>query len=165
MEGVLEVLGYMVKNLDPDGVDMFFTQSGSPVRACKRLEKLLQPLRRANFSGVSNMALALGRLLDEYETRLDNQKLKASNRYRRRNIYVMTDGIWQPGCDVSIVITTMINKLIEHGKAKKYQMGIQFIRFGDDHGAKVLLKRLDDRLGLAMYVCLIHYFTASKRSC
>ena len=150
------MLGYIAKKLDPDGVDLIFTTSGSPVLGCKHSRQLLQHLKAAKFNGLSNMAASLGRLLQEYQTRLDRDssmhsgfmnRSKASDRYRRRNFYVLTDGLWQPESDVRSVIQAMILSLKRHGIAQKHQMGIQFIRFGNDSEGKRRLKELDDNIG------------------
>ena len=163
VEGVLEVLGYMVTKLDPDGVDMFFTTSNISIKRCKDPQSLLRKLKAASFNGNSNMELRLGRLLHDYEMRLDNQKnsirkisnvFRSLDLHRRRNIYVLTDGLWQPGCNVVAVIGSMVDKLEQQHIAHKHQIGIQFIRFGDNQDAKVLLRHLDDELDLGLCVSL-----------
>ena len=164
LEGVVEVLSHIVDKFDPDGTDMFFTRGVLPIKKCKNPKVLMKKLKAVRFEGMSNMEKALSEVLRDYEMRLDNkvglrQKLAdfigTSGRWRPRSIYVLTDGLWQPGLDVRSVIKNMIEKLKQHGIAAKHQIGIQFIRFGDDLNARDLLDYLDDGLGLDLCVYLI----------
>ncbi|KAL6717939.1 hypothetical protein ACLMJK_004024 [Lecanora helva] len=161
LEGVVEVLSHIVAEFDPDGLDMFFTKSGSPIRKCKSPKTLMRRLKSSHFEGMSNMARGLSEVLRDYEFRLDNKvglrqkmsdRIGTSGRWRPRNIYVLTDGLWQPGVDVRSVIEAMIEKLKQHGLAVKHQIGIQFIRFGNDLDAEQLLNYLDDHLDLDLDV-------------
>ncbi|KAG8534333.1 uncharacterized protein KY384_001177 [Bacidia gigantensis] len=153
VKGVFKVLAAIVKNLSPEGVDIFFTTAGDPIRGWKHSYQLSSSLKKVKFSGTSDMAARLGDLLDEYKEELNFPKAtrrsmfhrpKSTDLHRRRNIYVLTDGIWQPGCakDVLPAIQSMTKRLQAHGNAAKNRMGIQFIQFGNDDRARNFLKSL-----------------------
>jgi hypothetical protein len=63
------------------------------------------------------------------------------------NLYILTDGSWchQPGFDNPI--RSIVQKLEELNKSED-QIGVQFIRFGNDKKGKEMLEYLDARLGL-----------------
>ena len=157
MKEVLEVLGYMAKGCDPDGVDLFFTMSDHSVRQCKKSTKLLEKFEAVEFGGKSDMGARLDYLVREYKARLYGQRNERQNQFERfltpnnrgLSIYVLTDGLWQPGSDVPAAIKHMVDKMQEYN-LQKHHMGIQFIRFGEDPGAIARLEHLDTGLGLDM---------------
>lgn len=156
---ILEALGYVAKKYDPDGVDMAFTQSSEVVKRSKTTEKLLKAFDKAQFTGKSDMRVRLADIFEEYKRRSSSQQQKISvkNVFRRQetqrrlSVYILTNGIWQPGCDVETPIRSMVNYLQGHDKLDK-QVGIQFIQFGDDQDVKERFKRLDTGLNVGMQV-------------
>lgn len=62
---------------------------------------------------------------------------------RSLNVYIFTDGIWQPECDLKPLIRRVVNKLKGN---EPYKVGIQFISFGEDARGLESLETLDDFL-------------------
>ena len=155
---VLEAMASMVKRYDPDGVDMLFTKSSREVRQTEKTESLLKAFDKESFTGKSDMRVKLGGILEDYKRKMTGQQRSTSllrifrppEPQRRLSLYVLTDGIWQPECDVVTTITSTVTSLKTHNLLDK-QIGIQFIRFGDENEkAKRLLAHLDAGLDLGL---------------
>lgn len=151
------LLGYMVKGTDPDGIELRFTMSRDRGARAKDTGPLLRTLDTAPFSGESNIRTQLGEILQDYHAKLRNQKqtrwlfsrASSPRPIRRQNIYIFTDGVWQPGCDPTDLIRKLVNGL-ESYSMEREQFGIQFIRFGDNAEGINRLNQLDSGLGLSM---------------
>lgn len=63
------------------------------------------------------------------------------------NLYILTNGIWEPNCDAAGPIKNLVNKLNKLDKGR-LQVGIQFISFGNNAEAIDRLNILDSGLGL-----------------
>lgn len=59
------------------------------------------------------------------------------------NVYVFTDGAWQPRSNLEKLIQKLANTLTALQQPED-QFGIQFIRFGNDPDGIERLERLDD---------------------
>lgn len=156
---VLQAIACTVKEYDPNGVDMVFTQSERKVLSTRRTSHLLREFDKVEFRGTTDMEIKLGHRLEEYKRKITGQqglvgKMKniigAQGRPRPLSLYILTDGIWHPGCDVSSVIASMVECLVKHDLRLK-QVAIQFIRFGTSEDAIAKLQHLDDGLGLQLY--------------
>ena len=164
---VLEAAFYSVKRYDPDGVDLLFTQGTRKSERIKKTKEALKSFDKVEWQGHTNMETRLGEEIDRYRNYLDShqpstrisgwlQKTNASrkgNPPRRLSLYILSDAIWEPGTD----LVTPISELVKTLKSKSLvnrQVGIQFIYFGGDEGAKAYLEALDNNLGkkLNMYV-------------
>ena len=151
---VLEATAWLVKSYDPDGVDLIFTKGDRHVKGVHDVKKVLKTFDKVDFTGTTNMQMRLGDRLSEYKEKIKKTRSGSLStlipglrrrELRRLSLYVLTDGIWQPGCDVETPITSMVNKLKEHDLLDK-QVGIQFIRFGHDEAAIRHLDYLDREL-------------------
>ena len=166
---VLEALAFMVKTYDPDGIDMVFSKSPQEVKRSKKTEALLKVFDRVVFHGTSNMSDTLSRILEEYKLQMANQHrdmslielIRGRRPLRRLSLYVLTDGIWQPRCEVDSVIASMVDNLKANNRLSK-QVGIQFIHFGNNEEAKRRLTRLDSGLNLGLYVLISSVSGASS---
>jgi hypothetical protein len=146
---ILEILAYLVKDSDPDGLDLYFTCSKRKFRE-KDPVKLVSKFASNIPGGLTEIRRSLSLIIDNYIKGFDRNKLRKLFRpIRSLNIYVLTDGIWQPNTDLTPPIQRLVQKLNDNGK---YQVGIQFISFGNNVEALKRLDELDDKLGLAMYV-------------
>ena len=148
-------LAYIVKDADPDGIELLFTMS-SDARRSHHTTRLLDLLDSTKPQGTSNIRSPLSEVLKEYQARLKGQKPSrwsihrhSLGRVRRQTLYVFTDGIWQPDCDVTEIIKHLVDCLKEHNLIRE-QFGIQFIRFGDDPEGVKRLEHLDAGLKLSM---------------
>ena len=162
LKKVLEAIAYIVKEYDPNGVDMFFTQSERKILSTKRTSHLLKEFDKVDFGGTTDMEIKLGHRLEEYKYKITGQQglirrmknsIQAQVRPRCLSLYILTDGLWHPGCDVPSVISSMVECLVKHDLHLK-QIAIQFIRFGTDEDAIAKLKHLDEGLGLKLYESL-----------
>jgi hypothetical protein len=163
---VFEILAYLVKSADPDGIDLLFTMSSEKhnsrkrfpfgKNASSRLTKVVHD-KRGHLQGVCDMSWKLRDILDPYNNSLRNQHhlRKTGNPQaphkdiRPLNLYVLTDGEWSPECDADRVIKSLVGTLAELDCDPK-QVGIQFISFGHNEAGLERLKHLDDDLGQEM---------------
>ena len=159
VEAVFGILAYIVKSADPDGIDMYFTMSETKYNSKNRWgrnssTKLVEHVQeqRRKIRGTSNITYRLDSVLQPYITKLTNAfNLRRGATPRPLNLYVLTDGVWEAGCDPSLTIKKLVDKLIEFGYSKdSKQIGIQFIRFGNSEEGGKRLDNLDDNLGQQM---------------
>ena len=160
LKRIAKILGYMVKGSDKDGIELRFTISEQRYNF-KHTTQLVNVLETQRFEGKSNIRRSLKDIVQGYKDKLDavaNPKRsrwslggKTSEEIRKQNVYVLTDGIWQPGYDPTEIIESLISDLQKH-KVVKEQFGIQFISFGDDPGGLAVLNHLDSGLNLPMCV-------------
>ncbi len=128
----------------------------------KHTPQLLSALQSKGRSlrGKSNAASRLASILKDYQDKLDKEK-EGSSRFtfrkpektRPMNVYIFTNGVWQPHCDAATPIKRLVEKL-ESLRMPVDMVGIQFIRFGDNDAGKSKLVHLDSGLKLARYVLL-----------
>jgi len=125
---------------------MYLSISGEKHHS-KRTTEFMSVLRNIRPSGVTDMALTLGKILEEYTLKLDAQNSRnifgRKKTVRQLSLYVLTDAKWEPGCDVESVIRNAVTHI-----KQKYTLGIQFISFGTERSNLLKLKELDDELDL-----------------
>ena len=146
---VFEALSYILKDVDPNGLDLSFTISGDTLKKTKRTSKLVEmvKLRSKHLKGTTDMNLKLTEILVTYQTELEKPKGFFGKPILPRNLYILTDGVWEPNCDAAAPIKNLVNKLIKLDKGR-VQVGIQFISFGENTAALERLDILDSGLGL-----------------
>lgn len=160
---VIRVLAYILKEYDKDGMDLYFTRSlaGRHYNA-KTAKALVHYVESARLDGYSDMASTLSTILYQYENALREYSLSMPKRWslfgrsdgratlpKPLNVYVLTDGVWQPDCDVKEPIESLVKTMKELGYPRR-QVGIQFVRFGNNVEGMEKLRILDDELGLDM---------------
>ena len=145
------LLSYMVKKYDKDGLDLHFTSSGQKENN-KKTSRLVNSVEKRHLSSdKANLKDKLGTLLEEYKMKLQKPRSspkffrKGTDELRRYTIYIFTDGIWQPHCDLEPIIRDMVDCLEKH-QLRNAQVGIQFISFGDNPDAIKRLEYLDSGL-------------------
>ena len=148
---LFSVFAWHAKSLDSDGFEMFFTLSprGGKFKNTTRAMTILKSIPQ---SIPSNIDLSLNKILRKYQGDLERQKeRKNKNSFWPRetevkplSLYVFTDGAWE-GCDAVAPVEAMIEKQKEL-KLPREQIGIQFIRFGDDPRGIDRLQYLDSGL-------------------
>jgi hypothetical protein len=146
---VVEALTYILKDVDPNGLDLSFTVCSEKQKKTKRPASLVELVesRSELLEGATDMNLRLSDILDTYQTELEKPKKFYRKSVLPMNLYVLTDGIWEPNCDAAGPITNLVNKLNELHKGR-VQVGIQFISFGNNAEAINRLNILDSGLGL-----------------
>ncbi len=155
---ITRVLAYMLKKTDDDGMDLYFTISQEKHNA-KTSSELVQKLQGKACRGTSEIGSRLSTILHQYQMYLQepvpNRRSlfgKAKPKAKKAlNVYILTDAIWQPHSDATEPIASLIAMLKKLDYPRK-QVGIQFIRFGNDPGGIDKLEYLDSGLGLPWYV-------------
>ena len=167
MKELFHLLTYVVKQYDKNGVDLYFTVSRHDHNSTKSSE-LKSHLPHRPSAAACDMGARLGQILHGYSDKLRNQRNMSPPRptsnsifFRKKkapidperlpelNVYVLTDGLWQEESDVKGPIAALVDTMVEC-KYPRRQVGIQFIRFGDDPKAIEMLKWLDDGLKLPL---------------
>lgn len=153
------LLGYIVKGTDPDGIELHFTMARDKKERARNTTQLLHTLESVQYIGTSNIRTQVGDILQEYHAKLREQKparslfnrMRPPRPVRPQSVYILTDGVWQPGCDLTQLIRKLVISLEQYSMERE-QIGIQFIRFGSNSDGITRLKQLDSGLGLSMYV-------------
>ena len=154
---VLEVLLHIIMPCDPVGVDLTFTHGPTNFKSSSKIEQMLKSFDKSRWQGHTNMQSKLGEKLDEYGDilvsrkhssfrRRISRKFRAPAPLRRLSLYILTDGIWMPNTDLKTPIESIVTILKDKHLVNR-QVGIQFIVFGTDKGAREYLEYLDDKLG------------------
>ncbi len=154
---VIQVLAYMVKHSDDDGMDLCFTIS-SAKHNFKTTSGLHHHIRGKPLQGTSDIGLRLSTILDEYKASLRQPPPKRRSFLRRAkrrtrkalSVYILTDAVWQPHSDASQPIESLVKTLVELDSPRN-QVGIQFIHFGNDPESIRKLKHLDSGLHQERY--------------
>lgn len=173
----VEVLSYMVKNKDPNGVDLYYFNSTEEFTKCRRSTVLAKSVAAKTFDGLTTPETKLKGLLVKYCTKLKEYTIKRNaydsrgpNSVRTRlslgrpptlpralSVYVLTDGVWEsPNREGGDYLIDTIRKLVEQLKeaeCERGQVGVQFIRFGNHLYGKKRLEALDllsKNLGLGL---------------
>jgi hypothetical protein len=144
---------YIVKEMDPDGVELYFLSSkdrGRPKTSTK-MKKIVgdrKPSGMTSLNRLNDDLIPYGKKLDQYARSL------GSDPPRPRSLYVLTDGVLELGEDTQgqRAIKNTVEG-IQRAKLARGQVGIQFISFGDDPEGIARLQGLDrlnqeERLGL-----------------
>ncbi|KAM7214252.1 Protein kinase-like domain containing protein [Rhypophila decipiens] len=169
VEELFQALAYIVKTADPDGLELYFTSDYTKVYKSKDSGPLVDLVKKRAFpkssglTGTCNMTLCLDHIIEQIiPSNIENGKPRESNSWLKKipgqskassgtsrpiNIYILTDGKWEPpydslcGADDSII--RLINLLKEKNKPDSH-VALQFIRFGHDAAGKWRLTVLDD---------------------
>lgn len=147
---VFAALAYLVKNMDPDGMDVQFINSCQHDCRGKDRKDLIKKFRRVIPSGQCPMGFALHKILPTYypgqTSRRSSWLSKSAKEQPGVNIYILTDGVWSEGQECLSTVQEHIRQLAcRLGEAGKLEhVGIQFIRFGNDEIGRQRLDTLDD---------------------
>ena len=156
---VLDLLAYMLLESDPDGLDVYYTSDREKLKR-KNHFSILKDFNKHPFNGTPDMRERIADILARYREKLGKKNNFITRRLhkdtpligpRRLNLYVLTDAVWQPKTTLTIEIQTLVSDLLKHGLTNK-QIGIQFIRFGNDGEGIERLNRLDADMKLQLYV-------------
>lgn len=151
---LLELLSYMVQLSVPDGLDLYFTTCPKKLRP-RSNSKILQELDNKSAFGAPDMRERFANIVENYRCEFEKKNIwdriwHSTRRFPRKfSLYVFTDGVWQPKTTLIREVETLVEFLIDHKLTNK-QIGIQFIRFGDDPTGIARLDKLDSGLGLKL---------------
>ncbi|KAG8534060.1 uncharacterized protein KY384_000903 [Bacidia gigantensis] len=148
---VLEGLTKILRDQDPDGIDLYFTSSDRKLKA-RKLKEIRQSMEKNVPDALTNMSHSLSMILQDHSASADRSKTVRNFLLRRRrpkplSLYVLTDGVWQPKSDPTGMIRALANDLGDL-KVQYHRVQIQFIQFGSDSRAQARLKHLDSELEL-----------------
>ena len=156
---VLELLWAMVAKHDPDGPDLYISTDMKKLKP-GTVDRMLQELNNRPAKDAPDMRHCFAQIIENYQNRFGtwnitsrflHPKTTPAKGPRKLSLYVLTDGVWQAKTDLRQVIQTLVQHLIQHKLTNK-QIGIQFIRFGDDETGMKRLEKLDSGLKLDLYV-------------
>lgn len=146
---LLRVVVYLVKHTDEDGVDLYFARDLTSVHA-NNATRLVESVKQHKFAAECDITRILEELLTDYGAKLEKQHNHPFlSKVQPLNLYVFTDAVWTPTCNVVLAIDTIVARLTSLGKYEK-QIGIQFISFGNIPDSLRRLGILDSKLGLPL---------------
>lgn len=151
VQKVFGLLSYMVRDCDPNGLDLYFTNTSKTVKS-RSMSTLMGELSTRTPKGLPDMRSRFGDIIEKYRSKFGKRKLSSFFREsdpRKLSLYVLTDGVWQPKIDLTTTIRTLVSGLEDHKLTNK-QIGIQFIRFGNDTNGIERLQKLDSSLNLSL---------------
>lgn len=137
------LLMYIVKEMDPDGVDLYFLSASDPVRikTSTQMEKQIDRRHPNQITSLNRLDEDLGSYREMIDQYARNFHLP---RPRKRNMYILTDGALEYGEEKQgqETIKMLVNS-IKQAKLLRGHVGIQFISFGNDQKGLPRLQRLD----------------------
>lgn len=146
---IFMALGYLVKGKDPDGMEIRSTMDTSFKRRSKDRGPLKKSLSVLRQEGQCDIGRTLGQILNDLHPENSTKTNRLSVPWARQkwgvSIYVLTDGVWEPGDEWISRVIRPIKKLIASGM-QKGNLGIQFIQFGSHTVGTERLQMLDDKL-------------------
>jgi len=156
---LFDIMGYLVKKSDDDGIDLYFTMSAEKHNS-KNVSALVDIAKnKKNYlQGISNINGRLDYILGQYCRSLQNEVDMRRGRARDApgddikplSVYVFTNARWDKRSSPKPAIAKVVDCLIALGYPP-WQVGIQFISFGNDPEALKRLGEYDSGLGLKMY--------------
>lgn len=150
---VFETLSYMVKEVDPNGFDLWFTGPGKPLKNQKHTTESLRTVEYRTKQGTTDINDKLQKIFDDYVEALKKPKsvvrAKFSKAVKPLSLYVLTDGVWEQDCNPAHLVETFVKQLEDLGKVKG-NLGVQFISFGEDPIGLGRMEFLDSGLNVNM---------------
>ncbi|TPX11521.1 uncharacterized protein E0L32_007732 [Thyridium curvatum] len=172
VQNAIEALGWVVKRVDPDGVELRFTSKPTQKFKSKRSTELLEKVKMNSPQGdTCMMELALSVLIDDLVpasagAAKTSRIMRALNKPKTGiSIYILTNAVWsgksdyssglgapaaspdsgsKPDmCGVDSAVRTLIDR-VHKGRHNRSYVTLQFIRFGHDSVGKRRLSYLDN---------------------
>ncbi|KAL8706255.1 MAG: hypothetical protein Q9201_000692 [Fulgogasparrea decipioides] len=159
VRNVLELLSSLTERYDPNGLDLYFTTHYKNYRPSSNRE-VLKIFDEHPPRGLPDMRARFASIIEPYQARFGKRNIVSrllrrsstpSRGPRRLSLYVLTDGVWDPECNLITEIKALVASLQKEAMANKY-IGIQFIRFGEDAEGRKRLETLDSELALELDV-------------
>ncbi|KAK7952722.1 uncharacterized protein PG986_008450 [Apiospora aurea] len=161
--GFAKALSYLIKKLDRDGFEVFFTSAPTAKTVCKTSSDVEALFNKSFLDGHNancRMEYTLGKVLTDVVRPKLGQKTAAEGGSTKRifsrrakvsavSIYVLTTGVWDESSDGTCGVETPIESLIAY--MRKNDVGrtdamIQFVSFGSNERGIRRLVALDDEL-------------------
>jgi len=153
VKNVMSLLGslaYMVKDTDPNGLDLYFADPSAhkPIHH-RNTRKLVTAVLGKNFVDNAGITGRLTTILEKYEKKLMGERpwwkfwSSSPQLPRPMTVYIFTDGVW---CQRSRTdmdnLMMIVEDTLSKSDAKPFQLGIQFIQFGRGVAESHELQRL-----------------------
>jgi len=151
------VLAHYTAPYDKDGIDLRFMMSEATCHTKKTdsVGKVIRdnkpPARQPGSEEMANINSSLVSVLGEYQdavhAKYGNSKSRSllSSKVKKLVIFILTDGLWEDDSDAEGPIRQLVATLRRCNRPDN-QVGIQFIRFGNDSIGMERLQYLDDFL-------------------
>ncbi|KAF2263815.1 kinase-like protein [Lojkania enalia] len=148
---VLNAISYLGKGTSRGHMELHFTNSKEWKRS-RNQQKLLRLVQDTIPSGKCQIEYRVSRIFESWWAEYKKPRSRFLLRRKKKdgvNIYILTDGVWQPG-DTPLhglagTIRSIVDRLIQDGVNTNH-VGIEFIQFGDDLIGSERLKVLDTGL-------------------
>jgi hypothetical protein len=162
VQELLNLLGYAIKEYDPDGMELIFMSDGKSY-SNQNITPLVNEVkyRKSQCKTQTNAEHRLRIILQDYAesyTRAETQTLprhpktnsltkflhsRSSQTVKPVCYYIFTDGVWQGINTVADPICKLLEKIPD---SDRRQVGISFIQFGNDDKGTKRLRYLDEGL-------------------
>lgn len=159
---VVKALSYLLKQLDPDGIEVVCTSSPGTIERLKTatdIENFINKEFRSGYDANCAIEIALDGVLEtvrakylkQYRrSRLSRVSTFTNSRPPTISIFVFTNGMWDHSetgtCGAENPIRGLMNEMILQ-RVPRTRVCFQFVRFGDSAVGKRRLQFLDDELG------------------
>jgi hypothetical protein len=140
MEQLLDVVAYVAKACDDDGMELYFVHNQSHVKS-PNATGLVEAVQKVNPSKGCAIGSAVDKVLNEYKERLHTRGTRKS-KVQRAILYIFTAGCWAQHDALKQTIERFA-RYLDHEGLVLDQFGIQFILFGEDHDTEEILDDLD----------------------
>ncbi|KXS93981.1 hypothetical protein AC578_7678 [Pseudocercospora eumusae] len=142
---LVRVLAYATKSMDPDGIELYYLRDGAGAKY-KHSSDLVKSVEHHTARGETSLDQVFDSYLRKYCRAIDKSKSWKSvfSKLKPCSIYVLTDGVLAAGNHEQgrEAIRILVEDLISH-KLPRFQIGVQFISFGNDENGLKLLHGLD----------------------
>jgi len=155
---LFEILSYLVKTPNRDGIDMYFTgdERRYNIKEVSSLVELSKK-RKSFLRGLTNVAIPLEHILGKYcgaleyecEPRKPWSPKTPTESKKPLSVYVLTNALWSKNSDPEAAIKNVVDSLTTLAYPPS-QVGIQFISFGENPDTFKRLENFDSGLGLKM---------------
>lgn len=146
MTELLGIFAYMIKAHDKDSLDLYFATSADKrnEKTSSKLVRIVEKRRGSGDLGYTEMSVRLEQVLGDYTSKIQREA-KMAVRTRGLNVYIFTDAVWTPLCDIVPSIDRMVKTLTTYQLPEK-QVGLQFISFGNNLDGLARLRLVDNFL-------------------
>lgn len=159
---VVKALSYLLKHLDPDGIEVVCTSSPGIIKRLKTatdIKNFINKEFRSGYDANCAIEVALDVVLETVRakyleqprgSRLSRVPTFSTSRSPTISIFVFTSGKWDHSetgtCGAENPIRGLMNEMILQ-RVPRTRVCFQFVRFGDSAVGKRRLQFLDDELG------------------
>ena len=155
VEQCTNLLAFCTTPYDTNGIDLRFMvsrdkhNSGDYESITKKVHDAKPPPVDSKHTQVANINNVLIRILSKYQEKIESRRrsslFSSKDKLKKLILFILTDGMWGQHSDAETPIINLVNVLKRYGLPAN-QVGIQFIKFGNDFVGAERLRKLDDFL-------------------